>query len=639
LEVKLRIYLRQRYRFCYGNVAGILSGRFCSPGCFINTLKLVNLNIFRMNLFKAFICFSAGLMFLSWKQSSNVYFTTQRIEATANHPYESLVSSSTVPTSSLFLNSIQRPICNTSYISNSNYEFPPTGTVSTAPLTTVSTFQNISVYWKPTEGAPNREALVRHRIKGAKNWSQAQSLWFDDREADSIGGNRARSKEYRGSIVMLGSGKVYEIEVFLTGVNKIARTTASTWNENFPVTRTVVLPGHSNKTLVITEGGNANGYVLYTAPKNASATIDVKNQQDYNVNIQAPFVIVRGLTLKGAKMQGVHIAAGLADVVIEKNDISDWGRAASDSGALHEEMGIGSDNVEFSRVKRIIIQNNKLHDPRYGSNSWKEYRTFLKTFHPIGANAIGFNADDGQLVIRNNEIYSSADKYFMDGLGGGENFSFKSGFPGPNSDIYGNQISNCWDDAIESEGMNQNVRVYNNYIDLSYVAHGVSATSIGPLYVYRNITNRLQLSRGDNYNSGYWFKSQGMIAYGGRVYVYHNTMLTVQNEGGISDVGKVLSNTISRNNILRSAKRAVIDRTGNPQTSCDYDLIDGSITTINQAHEKNAIFAVAQFDTTAPLKHRGLLPHTPGHDGGIRIPNFNDQYLGKAPDMGAAESN
>src|SRR3982750_4785707 len=125
--------------------------------------------------------------------------------------------------------------------------------------------------------------------------------------------------------------------------------------------------------------------------------------------------------------------------------------------------------------------------------------------------------------------------------------------------------------------MKETERVYNNFIDMTFVAHGVSATSIGPLYVYRNITNRLQLSPFDGYNSGYWFKSQGMIAYGGRVYVYHNTMLTDQDQGGISDVGKVLSNTISRNNILRSAKRAVIDHTGDPQTSCDYDLIDGSI--------------------------------------------------------------
>ena len=122
------------------------------------------------------------------------------------------------------------------------------------------------------------------------------------------------------------------------------------------------------------------------------------------------------------------------------------------------------------------------------------------------------------------------------------------------------------------------------------------------------------------------------------MYAYHNTMLTIQDGGGISDVSKVLANTISRNNILRSSKMAVIDRKGDPQTSCDYDLIDGSILTVNPRHERHAIFAVPQFDMNAPERSRGLLPHTPGQDSGaIRIPNFNDHFKGKAPDMGAIE--
>ena len=323
--------------------------------------------------------------------------------------------------------------------------------------------------------------------------------------------------------------------------------------------------------------------------------------------------------------------------MIDSNDISGWGRSAPDGGALHEEMGVGSDNIPYTHLKRIIIQNNKIHHPRYGSNSWKEYRTYLSTYHPIGTNAIGFYADDGQLIIRNNNIYSYPGQYFMDGVGGSENFAYNSGFPGPDSDIYDNRISGCWDDGIETEGMNQNVRVFNNFIDRCLVAHGVSATSIGPLYVYRNITNNLQQSAEQSYNSGYWFKSQGQIAYGGRVYCYHNTMLTTQDEGGISDVGKVLSNTISRNNILRS-KRAVIDHIGDPQTSCDYDLVDGSITSVNPNHEKHAIFAAPKFDMKEPLQSRGLLPNTPGYDAGIKIPNFNDNFKGKAPDMGAIEN-
>src|SRR4051812_22305375 len=121
----------------------------------------------------------------------------------------------------------------------------------------VPTFQNISLYWKPADGSSTREALVRYRIKGTDKWLQAQSLWFDDRVADSIGGNTERSKEYRGSIVNLHSGTVYEIEVSLSSVNKIARTTVATMNENFPISKTVMLPVSSGSSLEITEGGTA----------------------------------------------------------------------------------------------------------------------------------------------------------------------------------------------------------------------------------------------------------------------------------------------------------------------------------------------------------------------------------------------
>ena len=320
------------------------------------------------------------------------------------------------------------PLSDTGFLPETNFKFPAAGKLSPGKITAVPTFQNISLYWKPSEGATNREALVRYRIKGTANWAQAQSLWFDDRIPDSIGNNTARSKEYRGSIVNLRSGTVYEIEVFLKGVNQVARTTIATMNENFPIAKTVMLPASSGTTLVITEGGTDSGYVLYTGP--AGATIDVSNSQMYAVDIRVPFVIVKGLNIRGAQSKGIRIAAGISDVVIDGNDISEWGRLAPDTGALHDEMGIGSDNVDFSKIKRIIIQNNRIHDPRYGANSWTQWRTFLRgTYHPIGANAIGFNADDGQIIIRHNIIYASKGRYFMDGIGGSENFAFNSGFP------------------------------------------------------------------------------------------------------------------------------------------------------------------------------------------------------------------
>jgi lysophospholipase L1-like esterase len=519
---------------------------------------------------------------------------------------------------------------------DNGFQFPAASTLSDARVKTVSTFQNISVYWKPVEGSAESEALVRYRVSGSRTWNQAQSLWFDDRVADSIGNNQERSKEYRGSIVMLKPGTKYDIEVFLRGKNKIARATASTWKETFPVATTVNLPANSSHTLVITKGGTKKGYVLYRAP--AAATINVDNKEKFNVDIRAKYVIVRGFTLKGAARDAIHIAPNMTDIVIENNDISGWGRVASDGWAVDRDAAVNTDDIEYTGLRRIIVRNNKIHHPRSNSNNWEQFRKIINTSHPAGPQSVSFNATLGQLVIAGNDVYSDSAHYFNDCIGGGENYSFTSGFPGPDSDIYDNTFSNGWDDAIETEGMNQNVRVYNNYIDQTYVAHGVSATSIGPLYVFRNITNRLQRNPEKDFNSGYWFKSQGKDAFGGRVYVYHNTMLTVQNDGGISDVHQTLANTIARNNILRSAEKAVIDRKGDPQTSCDYDLIDGRITTVNPKHEVHAIYAVPKFDMSQPERHRGLVKGSAGQDSGaILLPNFNDHFKGKAPDMGAVD--
>ena len=536
----------------------------------------------------------------------------------------------------LWSNAIAKVISN-SADEDTAFEFPTTGAISDAPLKTVSTFQNISVYWKPVEGSSNNEAMMRYRVAGSGKWRQVQSLWFDEREADSIGNNKERSREYRGSIVMLHPGTTYDIEVFLKGENKIARTKASTWKQNFPVAQIVNLPSNSSKTLVITKGGTNKGYILYTAPH--GATIDVNDKEKFNVDIQAGYVIVRGLTLKGAAKDAIHIAPNMSDVVIENNDISGWGRIASDGFAVDRDAAVSTDNIEYTGLRRIIIRNNEIHHPRSNSNNWEQYREINKTSHPAGPQSVSFNATLGQLVIYGNHVYSDTAHYYNDCIGGGENFSYTSGFPGPDSDIYDNSFSNGWDDAIETEGTNQNVRVYNNYIDQTFVAHGVSATSIGPLYVFRNVTNRLQRDPQKDFNSGYWFKSQGKDAFGGRVYVYHNTMLTVQNDGGISDVHATLANTIARNNILRSAEKAVIDRKGDPRTSCDYDLIDGKILSVNPKHELHGIFAIPEFDTTQPERHRGLVKGSPGQDSGaIMLPGFNDHFKRKAPDMGAVDN-
>jgi len=64
-------------------------------------------------------------------------------------------------------------------------------------------------------------------------------------------------------------------------------------------------------------------------------------------------------------------------------------------------------------------------------------------------------------VCRYNRVYGSSGHYYNDGIGGYQNESV-NGAASNDSDIYGNIVSEVWDDAIESDGGNRNVRIFGN---------------------------------------------------------------------------------------------------------------------------------------------------------------------------------
>jgi len=482
----------------------------------------------------------------------------------------------------------------------------------------VATFESIGVYWTPPAAPGAGGCAVRFRKSGADAWRDGLALWFD-----------ARNGECRGSLVQLEPGTRYEID--LGG----ARLQATTWSERFPIAKTITVDSQSS-TLSIREGGAAAGYVLYQAAP--GAVIDVSDAQEVGINVDADYVIVRGFTVKGARRHGIQIQAGRHDVVIDGNDVSGWGRFRNTNSAgwkigMDEDSGITARCYNNApEAYRIVIQGNRVHDPRYGSGSWD-------WGHPAGPNAISMYECGGNNVIRYNEVWSSGIRnYFMDAIGGGNNDSNK-GFPGADSDIYGNRIQHAWDDGIEAEGGGRNVRVWGNYIDSTATGIATTPVAIGPIYVFRNVYDRSrqralkdtdQDDRNNGFKSGSWPKFGG-----GRRYVFHNTLVQ-RNErsarfplgagGGISASGskEPLTNTVSRNNILQVWKPNwnSINDGGGSGNDFDYDLYNGRINAYRGA-EKHGIEGEKQ---------------SLGIDRGARIANFNDGFAGSGPDIGAQET-
>jgi hypothetical protein len=500
----------------------------------------------------------------------------------------------------------------------------------------VPTYESVGLYWSNPAATVSGGCEVRFRRVGDTAWKQGLDMWFD-----------SRGNECRGSLLNLWPATSYEAQMNLPG-QPVARTlTFTTWSNQKPVAATVTVPSGS-ATLVITQGGSPSGYVVYQGAP--GAVLDGGNVSQYNVEINASFVILRGLVLRGARQDAIRISGSVSDVIVEDNEITGWGRLRpGTTWGMDLDAAIRADcrNVT-TPLERVTIQRNEIHTPRYGANSWSDG-------HPAGPQAVTFSFCGGNHVIRHNEIWSAAGHYYNDVIGGEDNIS-TTGFPNTDSDIYGNDLSNAWDDAIEAEGGNRNGRIWGNYMDNTATGIATTVTAVGPVYIWRNVYNRsrfLEKVPLDQDERQEMFKAGSDASLGdGRRFILHNTTLqaidpsaafSLGTGNGIVGTGNSqrVKNTISRNNIFHLWKptASVFYQTGNGFESTN-DMTNGDISAVPMVNPILAAptYAAGNGWQSESGGHYALAPWTPGYDGGVRIANVNDDFIGAAPDVGAHEA-
>ena len=520
-----------------------------------------------------------------------------------------------------------------------------------------ATFHCISVYWTPDNGSNNKNVLVRYRVSGSTKWLNALPIRYSDVKHKEV------KATYRGSIVNLTPNTLYEISLQLENSTESISLTQKTMNEIFPVGKvTVIQSRNTTYTIPATGSGTAGAYQVYDGK--GTAVINPENNSAHvnGINIQASYIIVRNLTIKNVKERGIRLTDGAHHVIIEGCDISKWGSLDS-IPSTNTEWGIPSHTGIFSSdtsVRDIIIQRNKIHHPNWDTNTWlEEHRTANK--HPQGPQCIFFQDSGGGNIIRYNEFWSDTAHYYNDVIGGSNNSSPR-GFPGADSDIYGNYVSGAHDDGIEAEGGNQNVRIWNNYIENYYNAIANAITGVGPLYIWRNVVGKGNTSSPLVPAAQYGVKmgfaggdeERGMT---GHQYFFNNTFLQVDKDGtgGLGTNGgnaRIIRHFMSRNNILESktgdaSKKIISDNEKNIGNDFDYDLFIGSYpaTQDGKEQELHAVKAKPQYvvnkglDITSKKGNFALKLQSPGSDAGVIIPNFSDVFFGKGPDIGAQESN
>jgi hypothetical protein len=245
-------------------------------------------------------------------------------------------------------------------------------------------------------------------------------------------------------------------------------------------------------------------------------------------------------------------------------------------------------------------------------------------------------------IVRNNEIHN-----FFNGIYTGSSASAAIENPAVafDADIYNNHITQISDDGLEPEGACVNQRFRNNTIDSMLVGISLAPITQGPTWVMRSLfTNYTGTSiKWDR-------KSDGVV------FIYHNTSWTnVKDLNAMSMISPV-HNAVMRNNIFQGNGFA-FEAPFTGSTGHDWNNDNWHTTrALGGAHFKweNVTYDnIAKLCAATGLECKGfedlpgltnpgggdftLLSSSPNIDRGLLIPGINDQFSGKAPDVGAYE--
>ena len=518
----------------------------------------------------------------------------------------------------------------------------------------VPTFESLGIRWAPSSLGANQTAKVLYRVQGSSAWRNAQDLWFDAR-----GGKYVR--EYRGSIVNLIPETTYEVKLTLSPNGEMVTTLAKTWSEVFPEGTVINLDANYPNGLTISQSGTSGAYRVYDGMAK-STTISKSKGQSFGPNNSSVYieegvhhVILRNVRIIGGSYSGVFLEDYTHDIVIEGNDISDWGTA--------DDYGHAAIRCNVNCGARYVIQRNEIHAPtgdaggKDGSNS--------------GPKGIWLEDSEGNHVIRYNEIYGTTNHYLDEGISGDEQISAKGAF-GNNTDIYGNYLHNMYGTAIESEGSNCNNRFWHNYATDIGIMFALTPIDTGPAYVFRNVSNRSRRykykTESDYWTRGWFVKTGASGGFGGAaLYLYHNTLLQEEPEApntellgegaGLRASNDGAFNVYYYNNIIYTSFENYYpnglynyqqqELNGTCYNFVDYNLFKGATAygcnnpgqydshsiENTPTYDREALFTDGVDTTFAQYLQSG----TDGHDDAKILPNFNDGFEGSAPDMGAVE--
>lgn len=416
-----------------------------------------------------------------------------------------------------------------------------------APFELVPLFQSCSYYFS----SHHRSALqVQFRRSGAASWEAALPPVY-------VAGDGM----YRGSLVRLAEDTRYELRILDEGQNTLAQDSFRTWKSEVPIAETIVLDDSNfSGYLQITRSGSPDGWLRYTAKKG----FVLRNEQTGPLLelYHAKYVILDGLTLRGGLQNAVSIQR-CQNVRVVNCDIAGWGRIGQQrfdlNGMFYTPAGkaINWDTgILIGRSTGTVVERCYIHDPLTTANPW--YYA-----HPAGPQAVGI-AKPRSTVLRYNDFVGSDEHRWNDATEGEGNFEKNGGF-NRDADIHGNFACFANDDALEIDGGQTNIRVFDNWYEGCLCGVSIQGCMSGPSYVFDNLLVNMGDERGA---AGQSIKTSSDTSGPGAVsFILGNTTF-----GPARDLGLLKHLRIVARNNLFAGKSNITGQANSPQSDCDYNL-------------------------------------------------------------------
>lgn len=278
------------------------------------------------------------------------------------------------------------------------------------------------------------------------------------------------------------------------------------------------------------------------------AWIDAECDRAHGIRITASGVTVERIGVRRTVEAGVLIERGAGHVTLQGMAVQDF----NCEDQPHQRLaGIA---VSYGGPE-IRIQGNTISrredlpgDPQgYGNGIWFKSDSEI----PSGG---------GHRIIGNTILGG------FDGIGGEREDDPRGSFD-RRTVIEGNTVTDCWDDGIQVEGGNVEVKVRENVIERCAAGIAFTPNLRGPLYIERNTIRDLEPGR---YDARVGFKIGG----GGEGVAYLTENVVDTSGDGIQQTNKGLTRIVARRNVIHVDGYVIATDERFPKdTSFDHDCL------------------------------------------------------------------